>query len=64
MVVVRELKTFCFDFNWPKNVDENWKHEIDIVKSNQSLADNKMKNEIEQLLLNYKHGNHIHEHRK
>ena len=28
------------------------------------LAENKMKNETEQLLLKYKHGNNIHEHGK
>ena len=41
------------------------KHEIEfIIKSNESLADNKIKNEIEQLLLKYKHRNNIHEHQK
>ena len=35
-----------------------------IKKSNKSLTENKIKNEIEQLLLKYKHGNNIHEHRK
>ena len=33
-------------------------------KNNESLAGSKMKNEIEELLLNYKHGNNIHEHRQ
>ena len=32
-----------------------------IIKSNESLADNKMKNEIEELLSKYKHGNNIDE---
>ena len=54
-----------FDFDWPKNVNNNLKHEIEfITKSNESLADNKMKNEIEHILLKYKHGNDIHEHGK
>ena len=45
MVTIREPKTFYFDFDWPKNVDENLKHEIEfIIKSNESLADNKIKN--------------------
>ena len=35
-----------------------------IIKSNESLAENKIKKEIEQLLLEYKHGNDIHEHGK
>ena len=39
---------FCFNFDWPKHVDDNLKHEIEfIVKSNKSLAENKIKNEIE-----------------
>ena len=65
MIVIRDLKTFCFNFDWPKDVDENLTHEIElIIKSNESLAENKIKNEIEQLLLKYKHGNNIHEHGK
>ena len=65
MIVIRDPKTFCFNFDWPKYVDENLTHEIEfIIKSNESLAENKIKNEIEQLLLKYKHGNNIHEHRK
>ena len=52
LVVIREPKTFCFDFYWPKDVDVNLKHEIEfIIKSNESLAENKIKNKIEQLLL-------------
>ena len=38
------------------------KYEVEfIVKSNESLAENKIKNEIEKLLLKYKHGDNIHE---
>ena len=63
MIVIRDPKTFCFNFDWPKDVDENLKHQIEfMIKSNESLAKNKIKNEIEQLLLNYKHGNNNHEH--
>ena len=63
MLVIRDPKTFCFNFDWPKDVDENLKHQIEfMIKSNEPLAKNKIKNEIEQLLLNYKHGNNIHEH--
>ena len=52
MIVIRDPKTFCFDFHWPKDDDDNLKHEIKfIIKSNESLAENKTKNEIEQLLL-------------
>ena len=37
---------------------------ISLIKSNESLADNKIKSETEQLLAKYKHGNNIHEYRK
>ena len=55
ITVIRGPRTFCFNFDWPKNVDENLKHEIEfIIKSNESLAETKIKNKIEQLLLKYK----------
>ena len=39
-----------FNFDWPKDVSENLKHEIEfIIKSSESLAEDKIKNEIEQL---------------
>ena len=28
MIVIRDPKTLCFKFDWPKDVDENLKHEI------------------------------------
>ena len=57
MILIRDPKIFCFNFYWPEDVDDNLKHEIEfIIKSNESLAENKIKNEIEQLLLKYKHG--------
>ena len=47
MIVIREPKTFYFDFDLPKDVDKNLKHEIEfILKSNESLVENKIKNEI------------------
>ena len=62
MIVVRDSKTLYSDFDWAKDFDENLKHEIEfIIKSNQSLAENKITNEIKQLLLKCKHGNNIHE---
>ena len=65
MIVIRDPKTFYFDSDWPKDVDKNLKHEIEfIIKTNESLAENKIKNEIEQLLSKCKHGNNIHEHGK
>ena len=64
MIVIRDPKSFCFNFDWPKYVDENLKYETEfmIKGKNESLAENEMKNEIEQLLLKYKHDNNIHEH--
>ena len=51
MIVIRDPKTFCFNFDWPKDVDENLKHKTELIlKSNEFLAENKIKNEIEQLL--------------
>ena len=65
MIGIRDSKAFCFEFDWPKVVDENFKHEIEfIIKSNESLAKNKVRKQIKQLLSKYEHGNNIHEHRK
>ena len=51
-------ETFCFNFDWPKDIDENLKHEIELLKKiNESLAVKEIKNEIEQLWLKYKYGN-------
>ena len=50
-IVIRDPKTFCFNFNLPKDVDENLKHEIElIIKSNKSLAGSK----IEKYIAKYK----------
>ena len=54
MIVIRDPKTFCFNFDWPKDVDEKLKHKIEfIIKSNEFLAEsNKAKTkQIEKLLL-------------
>ena len=49
----------------PKDVDKNLKHEIEfIIKGKGYLAENKIKNETEQLLLKNKCRNNTHEHRK
>ena len=62
ITVIRDPKTFYFDFDWPKDVDENLKHEIEfIIKNIESLPDNNIKNDMEQLLSKYKHGNNIQE---
>ena len=42
MIVITDPKTFCFNFDWPKDVNENLKHEIEfIIRSNESSAENK-----------------------
>ena len=65
MSAIRDLKTFYLNFDWPKDIDENLKHEIEfIAKSNEYLTGNKLKNKTEQLLLNYKNGKDVHEHGK
>ena len=65
MVVIRDPKTLCFNFDFLRDTDEHLIHEIEfIIKSNESLAENKVKIEIGQLLLKYKNGNNIHEYRK
>ena len=65
MIAIRDSKTFKFNFDLTKYVYENLKREIEfIIKSNESLAEIIIKNEIEQLLLKYKHRNNIHEHGK
>ena len=28
MTMIRDPKTFCFNFDWPKEADENLEHEI------------------------------------
>ena len=48
--VIRDPKTFYFDFDWLEHVDENLKHKIEFIikKNNKSLSENKIKSEIEQ----------------
>ena len=65
MIVIRNPKTFCLNFDWPKDVDENFKHKTElIIKSNESLTEDEIKKKIEQLLLKYKHRNNIDEREK
>ena len=40
LIVTRDSKTFCFNSDWPKDVDENLKLEIAfMIKFDESLAD-------------------------
>ena len=42
--VIRDPKTFFFNFDWPKDVDENWTHETEfIIKSDESLPGDKIR---------------------
>ena len=52
MIVIRDSKPVCYNFDLPKDVDENLKHEIEfIIKTNESLTEITIKTETEQLLL-------------
>ena len=65
MLVIREPKTFDFNFDLPKAVDNNLKDKTEfIICWHESLAEYKIKNDINQLFLKYKYGNDIHEHGK
>ena len=65
MIVIRDPKNFCFNFDCSKDVDENLKDKNEFIKkNNESLAKKRIKNKTEQLLLKYKHVNNIHEHGK
>ena len=65
MIAMRDSKNVCFNFDCSRHVDENLEHEIKfIIKSKESLAENKIKKENEQLLLSCKYGNNIYEHEK
>ena len=51
MIVIRDHKISYFDFDCPKDIGKTLKHEVEfIMKSNESLAENKIKNKIEKLL--------------
>ena len=48
MIVTRDPKNLCFNFDRPKYFDESLKDEIEfIIQGNESLADNKIKNETD-----------------
>ena len=45
IVIIRDTKTFYIEILWPKNIDENWKLEIEsIIKCNEYLTENTIKN--------------------
>ena len=62
-LVILEFRTFNIDLL--KDVYKNLNHEIDsITKQNGFLAEQRIKNEINQILSKFKHGKDIHEHGK
>ena len=62
--VVREREIVYFHFDLPK-VGKNLKHGLAFTtKHNESLAERKIKNKIDQLSFKHKYENNIHEHRK
>ena len=43
IIVIRDPKTFCFNFDWPKDNGENSQHKIEfIIKRNESVAENEI----------------------
>ena len=45
MIMIRDPKTFCFNSDWPKGINDNLKHEIEfIIRNNESLDANIIKN--------------------
>ena len=61
MIMIKDPKKSCFNFDFSKDVDEDLKNKIEfILKSNESLSENGIRNEIEQLLLKHRHENNIH----
>ena len=62
-LVMREPKTFHFNFDMLKNVGKNLDHEIEfIIKCNKS--EHEIKSKTEPLLYKYNHSNTIHELKK
>ena len=62
-LIIAELKTIHFVI--PKDVCNNLKYKNDsIIKHNEVLVEQIMKNKISRLLFKYKHVNNIHEHGK
>ena len=37
MVVIRDPQTFCFNFDWPRYVDQNLKYKIELIKKTMNL---------------------------
>ena len=35
MIVIRDSQIFFFNFDWPKDVDENLKHETEFIMKNE-----------------------------
>ena len=58
-------QTFHIHFGLNKYNNKNLKHEIDfIIKQNWILAEQRLKNQTDELMCKYKHGNNSHENEK
>ena len=54
MILIRDPKTFHFNFDWSKDIDENLNSKIEFaMKSNESLVEDKKKTNKETRLDNY-----------
>ena len=54
MILIRDPKTFHFNFDWSKDIDENLKSKIEFaMKSNESLVEDKKETNKETRLDNY-----------
>ena len=63
LLIIIEPKTMRFDL--ATELNKKLKHEIEfIIKDNEMLLKQRIKNGISQLLSKHKHGNDIHGHRK
>ena len=51
IIMIRDPKTFCFNFDWPKDVDENLNHEIEFIKKTR-LNDYCWNTSMEAILMN------------
>ena len=70
MIVITYPKIICFNFDLPKHVDDNLERNFEFITksitqifhflSQKWLAENRIRNKTEELLLKYKHGYNIH----
>ena len=65
MIMIRDPKTFCFNFDWSKDVDENLKQWNWIDHKTQWIFSWEYNKKADwTIIVEYKHGNNIHDHKK